>query len=232
MTCPEIIEQLNLMGNPEVIKAKAQKFGVKTSNALGIYHKDLKELAKKIPKDDDIALQLFDTGIYEARLLCSKLFNPANLTTDLMEKWISCFDNWEICDSFCMTVFAKSNHAVAKIHEWSDRGPEFEKRASFATLAAYCMADKRARNSVFLEFLPLIERQSTDERIYVKKAVNWALRSIGKRNIDLNQSAIACAVRILKTESKTAKWVAKDALKELESDSVRISDYPREVDRN
>jgi 3-methyladenine DNA glycosylase AlkD len=174
---------------------------------------------------------LYETNIYEARILCSKIFNPKNLTEDLMDKWTSEFENWEVCDSFCMKLFAKSKWAIPKILEWTQREREFEKRAGFTVMAAYCMADKKAENEVFTSFLPIIEREADDNRIYVKKAVNWALRSIGKRNRDLQQIAIQWAKKIAERDSKAAKWITSNALKELEKDGVRISDYPRKIYR-
>lgn len=231
MTVDTIIQELNQLANPEKIAFKQRKFGVVSNNALGIYHRDLKEIAKRIGKNNDLAKALFDTNIYEARLLCSKLFKPKDLTGDLMEKWLLTFENWEICDSFSMGVFAKSSLAIPKIIEWSMRSKEFEKRASFATMAAYCMADKKADNAVFEQFFPLIYQAADDERTYVKKAVNWALRSIGKRNIDLNQRAIEEAEKIETLDYKSAKWIAKDALRELKKAEINILDYPRAIYR-
>jgi len=231
MTYEQIITQLHDKAEPEKVAFKAKKFGIISNNALGIYHKDLKAMAKEIGRDNDLAIRLFDSGIYEARLLCSKIFSPKDVTEALMEKWVKTFENWEICDSFCMGLFAKNDLAVSKIHEWTQREPEFEKRAGFTVMAAYCMADKHADNEVFMSFLPIIEREVNDDRIYVKKAVNWALRNIGKRNRDLNKAAISIAYDILKMESKSAKWIAKDALRELKKENVRMSDYPRAVYR-
>lgn len=231
MTVDTIIQELNQLANPEKIAFKQRKFGVVSNNALGIYHRDLKEIAKRVGKNNDLAKALFDTNIYEARLLCSKLFKPKDLTGDLMEKWLLTFENWEICDSFSMGVFAKSSLAIPKIIEWSTRSKEFEKRASFATMAAYCMADKKADNAVFEQFFPLIYQAADDERTYVKKAVNWALRSIGKRNIDLNQRAIEEAEKIETLDYKSAKWIAKDALRELKKAEINILDYPRAIYR-
>lgn len=231
MKVDDIIEELRGLANPEKIAFKKKKFGVVSQNALGIYHKDLKEIAKKVGKNNDLAKELFDTGIYEARLLCSKLFKPKEVTEDLMEKWLVTFENWEICDSFSMGVFARSPFAISKAIEWSTRKAEFEKRASFATIAGYCMADKKADNVIFEQFFPLIYQAAADERIYVKKAVNWALRSIGKRNVDLNKKAIAAAEEIAKLEYKSAKWIAKDALQELQKETVNILDYPRAIYR-
>ncbi|MEL6835108.1 MAG: DNA alkylation repair protein [Bacteroidota bacterium] len=231
MTYQEIIARLHELAQPDKVAYKEKKFGVVSQNALGVYMKDIKELAKEIPKDDDLALRLFDSNIYEARLLCSKLFSPKALTDELAEKWVVTFDNWEICDSFSMGIFARSPFALPLINKWASRTAEFEKRAAFATMAAYCMADKKAGNEVFLNFLPMIEAAADDERNFVKKAVNWALRGIGKRNIDLNQEAIACAKRILRQDNKAARWIASNALKELEKEGVRISDYPRNIYR-
>lgn len=231
MTYNNIIESLYALEDQNKVAFKAKKFGIISNNSLGIYHKDLKVMAKEIGKNNDLALQLFDSGIYEARLLCSKMFKPKHVTEDLMEKWIKTFENWEICDSFSMGLFSKSDFAVAKIFEWSERESEFEKRAAFATLASYCMADKKSDNKLFEQFFPIIKRQAKDERLYVKKAVNWALRNIGKRNIDLNKKAISIAHDILKLNTKTSRWIALDAIRKLESENVSILDYPREIYR-
>jgi len=227
MTYNEIIECLYDLKDPEKVIFKEKKFGIVSTNSLGIYHKELKIIAKEIGRDNELAIQLFDSGIYEGRLLCSKMFKPKDVTEPLMEKWVKTFENWEICDSFCMGLFAKSKFALAKILEWTERASEFEKRAGFAIMAAYCMADKKSDNELFEQFFPIIKREANDERLYVKKAVNWALRNIGKRNIDLNEMAIDVANEILEFDSKSAKWIAKDALRELQKDGVRMSNYPR-----
>lgn len=231
MTYEEIIEELYVLEDQQKVTFKQHKFGVISNNSLGIYHKDLKELAKKIGKDSLLAIQLFESGIYEARILCSKVFNPKDLTESLMEKWVRTFENWEVCDSFCMGVFAKSDLALTKILEWSKREEEYQKRAAFAIMAAYCMADKTSNNELFRQFFPIIETASLDNRLYVKKAVNWALRNIGKRNVDLRKEAILVANKIQKLESKTAVWIAKNALNELQKEGVRTSDYPRKIYR-
>lgn len=223
----EIIEYLYNLRNPEKVLFKEQKFGINSNNSLGIYHKDLQIIAKAIGQNNELALQLFDSGIYEARLLCSKMYKPKDVTEQLMEKWVKTFENWEICDSFCMGLFSKSKFAIDKIMEWTKREPEFEKRAGFTIMAAYCRADKIASNELFEQFFPIIKQEANDERLYVKKAVNWALRNIGKRNIDLNAKAVEVAYEILEFESKSAKWIAKDALAELQKGNVSISDYPR-----
>jgi len=230
-TVKEIIARIESLANPEKVLFKKQKFGIESNNALGVMHSDLNAISREIGKNEELAKALFDTNIYEARVLCAKLFPPKKLTSELAEKWVVTFENWEVCDSFSMGVIAKSPLAKIKIEEWVMRESEFEKRAGFATMAAHCMADKNAENVVYENFLPLIINASNDERLYVKKAVNWALRSIGKRNIDLNKKAIQTAEKILDFESKSAQWIAKDAIRELSSGKANILDYPRRVYR-
>ncbi|PZX57903.1 DNA alkylation repair protein [Algoriphagus chordae] len=227
MTYSDTIARLYDLRNAENVIFKERKFGIVSNNALGIYHKELKMIATELGHDNELALQLFDSGIYEGRLLCSMMLKPKDVTEALMEKWVKTFDNWEICDSFSMGLFSKSNFAFAKIVEWTGREPEFEKRAGFACLASFCMADKTSENELFEKFFPIIIREATDERLYVKKAVNWALRNIGKRNIDLNRKAIEVAKQILEIDLKSAKWIAKNALVELQKENSRMSDYPR-----
>lgn len=231
MTYSEIIDGLHELKDTEKVVFKEKKFGIKANNSFGIFHKELKLIAKEIGHDKELALQLFDSGIYEGRLLCSKIFKPNDLTEALIEKWLKTFENWEICDSYCMGLFSKSKFALAKIIEWTEREAEFEKRAGFATMAAYCMADKKSENTLFEQFLPIIIREACDDRLYVKKAVNWALRNIGKRNTDLNNKAIETAYELLEINNKSAKWIATNALTELQKENLRMSDYPRAVYR-
>lgn len=230
-TATTILAHLQTLSNPEKAVYKAQKFGVHAEQTLGIYQADLKALAKELPKDKKLALEIYQSGIYEARILCAKLFPLKELEAEQMEKWIKDFENWEICDTFCMGLFAKSPLAVAKIHAWANREQTYEKRASFATLAAYCMAAKKADNASFRPFFSLIEAAAADERLYVKKAVNWALRNIGKRNVDLNQEARACAQRLLQRPEKSAQWIAKDALRQWDKPTYNYLDYPRAIYR-
>jgi len=227
----DVMECLYELQDSDKVIFKQKKFGIVSNNSLGIYHKDLKVIAKDIGKNNELALELFDSGVYEARLLCSKMFNPKDVTEELMEKWVKTFENWEVCDSFCMGLFSKSEFALSKIIEWSKREPEFEKRAAFATLSSYCMADKKSDNKLFEQFFEIIKREANDERLYVKKAVNWSLRTIGKRNIDLNKKAIEVAYEILSFGSKPATWIAKDAIRQLQAESVNILDYPRHIYR-
>jgi 3-methyladenine DNA glycosylase AlkD len=231
MKIENVIKKLEGLANPEKVTLKREKFGINAKNSLGIYHKDLKLIAKELGYNNELALALFDTGIYEARILCSKMFKPTDITEDLMEVWVKTFENWEICDSFCMGLFAKSEFAQKKILEWTLKDREFEKRAGFVIIAAYCMADKKANNDVFEQFLPIIEREAEDDRLYVKKAVNWALRNIGKRNKDLNIKAVNMAKKLSLLECKSAKWIGNNALSQLGKPSVNILDYPRSIYR-
>lgn len=231
MTLQEIIDKLHQIADPEKVIFKQNKFGIISNNAIGVYHKDLKKLAKEIGVNNDLALALFDTNIYECRLLCSKIFNPKAVTEELMEKWVRTFENWEITDSFCMGLLKYSTLAIPKIEEWTLRKAEFEKRAGFVIMASYGFADKKAGNEVFEPFFDIIKREANDNRIYVKKAVNWALRNIGKRNIDLQNRAIEVANEILLFDTPAARWIAKDALKELQGEKLNVLDYPRSIYR-
>lgn len=224
-----VIKRLEGLADPEKIRLKRDKFNISAENSLGIYHKDLKVIASDLGQNNELAIQLFETGIYEARILCSKMFKPSDITDDLMEVWVKTFNNWEICDSFCMGLFAKSVFARQKILEWTLREPEFEKRAGFVIIAAYCMADKQADNDVFKRFLPLIEREAIDDRLYVKKAINWALRNIGKRNTDLNIEAINVSKKLSGSERKSVKWIGSNALIELKKNNINILNYPRTI---
>jgi len=232
MNLNQVIKELEFLSNPEKIEIKKTKFGIIAKNSLGVYHSDLKQLAKEIGQDNKLALQLYDTDIYEARLLCSKIYDPASISQKQMDKWAADFENWEICDSFCMGLFTKSNFALPKANEWSEVESEFVKRAGFVIMAAYGFADKKSNNEVFEAFFKPIEREVNDDRIYVKKAINWALRNIGKRNVDLHTKAIEVANRVLNTDSKSAIWIAKNALKELEGADVKMLDYPRHLYRD
>lgn len=232
MKLEDVVKKLEALANAEKVQLKREKFGINAVNSLGIYHKDLKVIAKEIGYNNELAIELFETGIYEARILCSKMFKPADITEDLIETWVKTFENWEICDSFCMGLFAKSTFAQQKVLEWTLRSREFEKRAGFVIIAAYCMADKKSNNEIFEQFFPIIEREATDNRLYVKKAINWALRNIGKRNTNLNIEAITVAKKLAMHDSKSAKWIGSNALKELDRSTVNVLDYPRSIYRN
>lgn len=226
-----VIAELKTLSDPSKISLKEQKFGICANNSLGVYQKDLKRLAKEIGQDNKLALELYESGIYEARILCSKIFSPRDITEELMETWASEFENWEICDSFCMGFFARSDLALSKAIEWSNRDEEFVKRAGFVIMAAYGFAHKEADNHTFTQFFPIIKREVNDSRLYVKKAVNWALRNIGKRNSDLKKQALELAYEILEEDTKSARWIANDAIRELKKPDLNVLDYPRSIYR-
>ncbi len=231
MQINEILTELKSLSNPEIKAFKAKKFGIDCDNSWGVYQKDIASLAKKIGKNTNIGIQLFETGNYDAQLLCAKICRPKEITEIQMDEWITHFNTWEICDSFCMQLFKFHPLAIQKAIDWSKRKREFEKRAGFVLMATYGFADKKAGNEVFKQFFPILIKHANDDRIYVKKAINWALRQIGKRNVDLQKKAIATANEILKQNSRSALWIAKDALKELEGEKVNILDYPRSIYR-
>ncbi|MBW2975710.1 DNA alkylation repair protein [Candidatus Woesearchaeota archaeon] len=188
---------------------------------IGVSIHVLRGIAKRIGKDHELALGLWETGIHEARLLSCLIADPKKTDEDLMEKLAKDFDSWDLCDICCANLFDKTGLARKKALEWAEREEEFVKRAGFVMIVALSVHDKNADDSVFTGFLPVIKKHSTDERNFVRKAVNWALRGIGKRNINLNKAALKTAMEILKTDSKTARWIASNAIKELESEKVK-----------
>lgn len=227
-TVDAILTKLKTMGSAET-KAIKERFAISAEPSHGIFLKDLDALAKKIGKDDVLALALFETGIYEAQLLCSRLFSPRHITPALMEKWVAAFVNWEICDTFCMGFMGKSPHALYKAFEWVAYLGEYQKRAGFVLMVAYAFTDKDAPNDEIRRFFPVMHEHANDDRTYVMKGINWALRQVGKRNPDLHREAIATAHEILALGSKPARWIAKDALRQLQSPKVYFKNYPRAI---
>lgn len=193
------------------------RYAIPSENALGVAMKDIKTLGTKLGRDQELAVALWQTGVYEARMLCSFVADPAKLTPAQMDRWCKDFDSWAICDTMCFNLFDRSPHAWTKVTQWSKRRGEFEKRTAFALLWSLAVHDKRAGNERFIDGLGLIERASEDERNFVKKAVNMALRAIGKRNPVLRTAAVKTARRLAGSEDATARWIGGDALKELTS---------------
>ncbi|MBW8012596.1 MAG: DNA alkylation repair protein [Chloroflexi bacterium] len=215
-----VLGRLQAMGDPEDAAGMA-RFGINIEKAYGIRIPELRKLAKELGKDHQLALELWDSGMHEARILASMLDDPKQVTEDQMEAWVSDFNSWDLCDQCCGNLFDKTPYAYDKVVEWSARPEEFIKRAGFALLAWLALHDKVAPDEQFESFLPLILREATDERNFVKKAVNWALRHIGKRNLSLNSKAIMAAEKMATIDNKAAKWNAKDALRELKSEKVQ-----------
>lgn len=197
------------------------RYAIPSDHAYGVAMKDIKALGAEMGRDHALALALWDTGVYEARMLASFVGDPAQLTAAQMDRWCKEFDNWAFCDAMSFNLFDRSPHAWAKVARWSKRRNEFEKRTAFALLWSLSVHDKTAGDQAFIDGLAIIEREAGDERNFVKKAVNMALRAIGKRNRVLNDAAVAVARRLAGSENATAKWVGKDALRELTSPGVK-----------
>ncbi|MEO0114675.1 MAG: DNA alkylation repair protein [candidate division WOR-3 bacterium] len=220
MQYDEILKRLKSLSNPKAVEGMA-KYGITAERAYGVSIPNVRKIAKEIGKDHKLAQRLWESNIRETRILASMIDDPVLVTEKQMEKWVKEFDYWEICDQVCQNLFTDTKFAYQKAIEWSKRDEEFVKRAGFALIAWLAFKDKKAKDEQFEVFFPIIKRESTDDRILVKKAVNWALRQIGKRNIVLNTKAIETAKEIQKIESKSAKWVAYDAIKELTSDAIQ-----------
>jgi 3-methyladenine DNA glycosylase AlkD len=217
-----ILTELYSNANPKNVEGMA-RFGIKsTNNVLGVSAKPLFALAKKIGTDQEQALELWKTGVYEARVLSTLIADPEKIKMSTMNAWVKDFDNWAICDCACMHCFRDTPFAHELATKWVKRKEEFVRRAGFTMIATLCVNDKKMADKVFLKrYLPLIKKYATDERIYVRKAVNWALRQIGKRSLNLNPYAIKMAREIHKMNSSSAKWIASDALRELQSPAVQ-----------
>jgi 3-methyladenine DNA glycosylase AlkD len=193
------------------------RFGITAESALGVSMANIQKLAKQLGHDHELACALWDSGCYEARLLMAFVAEPARVTPAQMERWCKEFDNWAVCDTLCFFLFDRVPHAWVKIRKWSSQRPEFVKRAAFALLASIAGHDKSADDALFLEGLLLIERAASDERNFVKKAVSWAVRRIGRRNQALNRAAVALAARLAASQDASERWLGRGAHKELTS---------------
>jgi 3-methyladenine DNA glycosylase AlkD len=216
----EVIRALEAMGDPANVVGMA-RFGIRPrTTVLGISVVELRKMARRLGRDHALAGALWRSGIHEARLLATMVDEPAMVTEAQAERWVRTLDSWDICDQLCGNLLDRTPFAVAKALEWSGREPEFVKRAGFALMASLAHS-RGAPDGTLARFLPAIRREATDERNLVKKAVNWALRQIGKRSEPLRVKAIATAERIAAIDSRSARWIAADALRELRSDPVR-----------
>jgi len=215
-----VLDELRSLANPANVLGMA-RYGINATNTLGVSIPRLRSMAKKIGTDHRLALELWASGIHEARVLAGFIDDPARVTEAQLERWVKDFDSWDVCDGVCSNLFDRTPFAHAKAVQWSARKEEFVKRAGFVLMAALAVHDKKSPDSRFREYLPLIEREAADERNFVKKAANWALRQIGKRSLALNRAAIAAAKRIRRSDSRAARWIAADALRELESEAVQ-----------
>jgi 3-methyladenine DNA glycosylase AlkD len=219
-TPDDVLTRLRNLANPANVAGMA-RYGINPENTLGISIPALRSIAKEIGKDHDLAQELWASEIHEARILAAFIDDPIQVTEAQMERWAADFDSWDVCDQVCGNLFDRTPIAYQKALEWSTREEEFVKRAGFALMAWLAVHDKKAKDDQFESFFPGIIQQSTDSRNYVRKAVNWALRNIGKRNRSLNRRAIETAEEVARINSKTAHWIASDALKELTSLAIQ-----------
>jgi 3-methyladenine DNA glycosylase AlkD len=212
----EVMRKLKALGSPENVAGMA-RFGIQPKNAYGVSAPAVRRLAKEIGTDHRLARQLWRSGNHDARGLAALIDDHRQVTEEQMESWAKDFDSWAVVDGACNNLFRKTAFAHPKAIEWAEREEEFVKRAGFSMMACLAVHDEPAPDKQFLRFLAIVKRKSTDERNFVKKAVNWALRQIGKRNLRLRQAAISTAKRIRRFDSKAARWIAADALRELTS---------------
>lgn len=220
MQFEKILKKLKSLSDPEAVAGMA-RFGINPKNTYGVSIPDLRRIAQETGKNHALAQELWNSGIHEARILAGMIAEPALMAEAQMEKWVRDFDSWDVCDQVCSNLFDKTGFAYQKAVEWSKRKEEFVKRAGFVLMACLAVHDKKAEDKKFERFLPIIKNGASDGRNFVKKAVNWALRQIGKRNLNLNKLAIKTARDIQKMGSKSAKWVASDALRELADKKVQ-----------
>jgi 3-methyladenine DNA glycosylase AlkD len=225
MNSKDIIKNLKSYANPKNVEGMA-RFGISGKNVLGgpnllIIRKMAREIKKQEIDCHKLAQELWDSEIHEARILAGHVDDPTKVTQKQMESWVKDFDSWDVCDCVCANLFDKTPFVYQKIGEWTKRKEEFVKRAGFVLMAALAVHDKKADSKIFLKFLPIIVRESTDERNFVKKAVNWALRQIGKRNRQLQKAAISTAQKLQKSDNRTARWIGNDAFRELKNKTLK-----------
>ena len=220
MTRQEIIDILKEHASDER-KQGMSRFGIDTTQAYGISIPVLRKLAKRIGTDHVLARELWDTGIHEAKILAGMIASAEQADDMLMETWVTDVQSWDLCDQTCMNFFSKTTMAYTKAQEWAKREEEFVKRAGFALMAVIAVHDKDRDEKDFISFLYLIKTHAEDSRKYVKKAVNWALRQIGKRSITLNHMAVSAARELKQSDSRTARWIGSDALRELTNEKVQ-----------
>jgi 3-methyladenine DNA glycosylase AlkD len=215
MNATEVVDLLKQQSDALHLEGM-KRYGIDNSKALGVSMPKVRQLAKEIKKDQALSLDLWETGIHECRILASMIGDPKLVTPQQMDKWVADFHSWDVCDQVCGNLFDRTAFAIDKAIEYSSSEKEYIKRAGFVLMAEFAVHNKKAYDNEFLQFFPIMEREAWDDRNFVKKAVNWALRQIGKRNKTLHQLAIETAKRIARQDSKSAKWIAKNALDELE----------------
>jgi len=216
----EVLQTLEEMGDPSRLEGMA-RYGIDTSRAVGLSVSELRRIARGLGRDHELAAALWASGVHEARILASLVDEPARVSEAQMDAWVADLDSWDVCDGVCGNLFDRTPFALDKADEWSTREPELEKRAAFALMACAAVHRRDLPDSAFGSLLPLIREGATDDRNYVRKAVSWALRQIGKRSAELNARAIRTAEQIERNDARSARWIARDALRELRSDAVQ-----------
>ena len=215
----KIISELKKNRNSKIVEGMA-RFGINQETALGLSIPYLRKTAKEIGKNHELALTLWNSGIHEVRILATMIDEIEKVTKMQMNNWVKDFNSWDLCDQCCNNLFGKTPFAIEKSFELIKSEKEFVRRAGFVLMAVLSVHNKEMKDEEFIEYFPLIEKYSTDERNFVKKAVNWALRQIGKRNSRLNKEAVLICEKLIQSDSKSAKWIGKDALKELTSEQI------------
>lgn len=223
MTKDQVVKKLRSMGSAENVEGM-KRFGIVTTKAFGIATPVLKQYAREVKKAASdrhlLASELWSTGIYDARVIAYLIDDPKQVSSEQMDRWVRDFDNWATVDGTCGYLFCCTPFAYTKAFEWAEQDAEFVKRAAFSMMAYLAVHDKKASDEKLLPFLSVIESKADDDRNFVKKSVNWALRQIGKRSRRLHESAIETAMRIASQENRSARWIAADALRELRSEKV------------
>jgi 3-methyladenine DNA glycosylase AlkD len=214
MILDQIVGNLRTLANPDNVAGMA-RYGISPKGCLGVPMPVLRKMAKEIGHRHGLAEELWQSEIHEARILAGLIDDPSLVTEEQMERWVVDIDSWDICDQLCGNLFCRTGLALEKASAWSGRPETFVKRAGFVLMAALAVHDKQADDAVFASFLPRIAREAGDDRNFVKKAVNWALRQIGKRNPALNLLAVETARKIREMDARSARWIAADALREL-----------------
>jgi 3-methyladenine DNA glycosylase AlkD len=217
----EVLKRLSSAARPDQLAGMA-RYGMAIEGRLGVSVPELRKIARELGRDHQLALDLWQTGIAEAKIIAALVDEPEKLTEAQMEAWVKDINSWDVCDQVCMNLFEKVSLAWQKIVDWSEREEEFVKRTAFSLMACLAWHDKKAEDENFIRLFPVIIQGATDERNFVKKAVNWSLRNIGKRNPNLNKAAIEIAQEIQQLDSKAARWIASDAIRELKSEAVQL----------
>lgn len=216
-----ILATLKRLGSKSFHADLSKRYGIITQKAFGVPMNKIHKVARDLGRSHELAAELWKTGWYEARLLCAFVDEPNQVTIAQMDRWARDFDNWAICDTLCFHLFDRTPNALGRITAWSRRREEFVKRAAFALLACVALHDKSVSDNKFAKCLPLIDRAANDDRNFVKKGVSWALRSIGRRSAGLYAKSIALADRLAESDSAAARWVGRDALRDLKKPVIR-----------